>query len=337
MPPAVDLRRPAAALTFLALACGPGTITPPGNSGGAPPGPANRPPVVTVPPSATIAPVPEGGSTILSVTADDPDGDALGYAWTQTEPATPQGTFGSRTVRNPTWTAPAVTVDTVFTFQVSITDGQGGSLVQTFQLTVTHLDVNRPPTVSAITVSPAMPVAGDVVKLSITATDPDGDPLTITWTQPAPSTQGTFGTPTQPSTTWISPPLGVASLNFSLKVTVSDGKATSQEKTLTLTVKLPAYGTDIQPIWNARCTSCHPSDGQLDLRSASSYGQLVNVVQAGGGACAGQKRVDPASAASSSLLGWLTGACGTPMPPAGPLSAGEQVKVQSWVLGGAAP
>src|SRR5262249_46272011 len=151
--------------------------------------------------------------------ASDPDGDSLGYAWTQTSPATPQGTFSSRTIRNPVWTAPAVAADTVFTFEVTVTDGQGGSVDGTCGLTVTHVTVNNPPNVGAtIPVSPGSPVAGEMLPPSIPATDPDGDPLPIVWTQPQPTQQGTFGSPGNASTPWFSPPLGVDSLGFVFQV-----------------------------------------------------------------------------------------------------------------------
>ena len=39
-----------------------------------------------------------------------------------------------------------------------------------------------------------------------------------------------------------------------------------------------SYGRDIQPIFNAKCTSCHPvSYPYLDLRPGRSYRQLVRV------------------------------------------------------------
>ncbi len=339
MPGAVDARRHAGALALIALACGTGTITAPGGTGGPPPGPANHPPEISVAPAPTITPIVEGGTTLLSVTADDPDGDSLGYAWTQTSPTTPAGTFSVRTVRNPTWTAPAVAADTVFTFEVTITDGQGGSVTQSCQITVTHTTVNRPPSVSAtIAVSPAMPVAGEVVTLSITASDPDADPLTITWVQLSPAQQGTFGSPTQPSTTWVSPALGVDSLGFSLQVTVADGHNPPEQRQVTLTVSTPSYAGDVQPIWTAQCVSCHDAtqpDGQLPLVSGASRAALVD--QPMDGACIDATRVVPGDPAGSGLMDRLTGtSCGTRMPEGGnPLSAGELVMIQSWILRGA--
>src|SRR5262245_53302787 len=278
MPTVLDARRLARALALLALACGTGTITGPGGSTG-PPNPENHPPEITVAPAPTATPIAEGGSTLLSVTADDPDGDTLSYAWTQTSPASRRGSFSSRTVRNPVWTSPAVAQDTVFTFQVSVNDGQGGSTSPSCQVTVTHLTVNRPPNVSAsITVSPSMPVAGEPVSFSITASDPDGDPLTIAWTQTMPGTQGTFGSASSASTTWISPPLSVASLPFSFEVSVADGHNPPVKRQVTVTVSTPSYANNVQAIWTAKCVSCHGAtmpDGQLTLVAGSSHAALV--------------------------------------------------------------
>ena len=340
MPAEVNARRLAGALALIALACGTGTITGPGGTTGGPPPAGNHPPEITVPPAPSATPIPEGATTLLSVTADDPDGDSLGYAWTQTSPASPQGSFSSRTIRNPIWTAPAVAADTVFTFEVTIADGQGGSITATCQVTVTHVTVNPPPNVSAsISVSPAMPVAGDLVSLSITASDPDGDPLTIAWVQTSPAQQGTFGSPSAASTTWISPPLPVDSLLFTFQVSVSDGYNPAEVRQVTVTVSTPSYANDVQAIWNASCTvSCHKGstpDGQLSLETGSSYAALVN--QAMVKTCSDGTRVVPGAPSSSGLMDRLTGnSCGTRMPEGGnPLSAGELVTIQSWILRGA--
>jgi hypothetical protein len=337
----LDARRLAGVLALIALACGTGTITGPGGTtGGPPPGSGNHNPEVTVPAAPASTPIAEGGTTLLSVTADDPDGDSLGYAWTQTSPATPQGAFSARTIRNPTWTAPAVATDTVFTFDVTITDGQGGSTTGSCQVSVTHITVNRPPNVSAtISVSPAMPVDGEVVTLSITATDPDGDPLTITWAQTSPVQQGTFSNTDKASTTWFSPALDQDSVNFSFQVSVSDGHNPAAVRQVTIPVSTPSYANDIQAIWDAKCTvSCHKGatpDGQLSLVAGSSFAALVG--QPMFRSCSDTVRVVPQDPATSGLVDKLTGSsCGTRMPEGDPpLSAAELVMIESWIRRGA--
>jgi Bacterial Ig domain len=209
--------------------------------------------------------------------------------------------------------------------------------VASFTLTVIHVQQNQPPTVSTISVPSTAPVAGDDVPLSVTATDPDGDPLTIAWTQTAPVIQGTFSSTTIPSIVWRSPPLSSPTVTFSFQVTVSDGHNAPIQRTATVQVKAPGYAADIQPIWDAHCIGCHPSAGSLDLTLGNSWAQLVDQPQSAGGGCAGEKRVDSANPSASSLPKWLSGAtCGPQMPEGNPaLAAGDLVKVQSWIDNGA--
>jgi hypothetical protein len=182
-----------------------------------------------------------------------------------------------------------------------------------------------------------MPVAGETVTLSITANDPDGDPLTIAWEQTAPSQQGTFGSTSTASTTWISPPLGVASLPFSFQVSVSDGHNPPVVRQVTLTVTMPSYANDIRAIWNSKCMPCHDAtqaDGQLDLTAAVNVA-LVNVAMVH--SCTNTTRVIANQPNSSGLMDKLRGtSCGTRMPEgSNPLSAGELVMIESWILAGA--
>ena len=114
---------------------------------------------------------------------------------------------------------------------------------------------------------------------------------------------------------------------------------TFPSRTATVQVKAPAYAANIQPIWDAHCTTCHPSDGSLDLTAANSYAQLVDQIQAPtGGGCDGEKLVDTSAPSASSLPKWLSGiTCGSQMPKGNPaLSPGDLVKVQSWIDSGAA-
>jgi hypothetical protein len=54
---------------------------------------------------------------------------------------------------------------------------------------------------------------------------------------------------------------------------------TACEKVVFEPVEIPtvdvSYSADIQPIWDAKCTSCHPPTKDLDLNAAYSYNKLV--------------------------------------------------------------
>lgn len=104
-----------------ALGCGGGS----GSGGNGNTGGNNHAPFAG--PTATASAVVMGQSTQLQARASDQDGDPLTYSWTQTSPASPQGTFSSTTSDSPTWTAPAVSATTRFALAVTVSDGKGGT------------------------------------------------------------------------------------------------------------------------------------------------------------------------------------------------------------------
>lgn len=302
------------------------------------PAPNHAPTISQV--TATPDSVDEDSSTTLSVTASDPDNDALTYSWTQS-PAAPAGTFtGTGATR--TWKAPIVSTNTTFTLQVTVSDGKGGSTEGTTQVAVANVPaLNRAPSVdAAIAVSSASVIAGDTVNLSIGATDPDGDPLTYTWTT-NPAAQGTL-TATGSSAQWRSSDVGTAT-SFTLQVTVSDG-TDSVTRSVDVQVAVPQYARDIQPIWGV-CTGCHNSStgtrGGLNLDAGKSYASLVNVSAVGCGPTA-PKRVVPNQPDDSLLIQKIsndTPSCGSRMPQNNPSyfddNPGELTRIRSWILAGA--
>ncbi|MDI6872218.1 MAG: PKD domain-containing protein [Bacillota bacterium] len=101
-----------------------------GGGGGAPVG-GNQPPQITaVSPSSTPYAVNAGQTIPLSVTASDPDGDALSYAWTKTG-----GTLSATSGTAVNWTAPSSGSANV---TVTITDGKGGTASHTWTFNVSQ-------------------------------------------------------------------------------------------------------------------------------------------------------------------------------------------------------
>jgi hypothetical protein len=246
------------------------------------------------------------------------------------------GTFSSSSVSNPTWTAPDVNANGTYTLRVTITDGQGGSVQGSIDINVQK--VNRAPVVSASISGPTTLSAGNTGTFSITASDPDGDPLTYSWTQTAPATQGTFvGSRTGSSAQWYSPEVA-AQTSFTLSVSVTDGQSAAVVRTITLPVSVPRY-TEVQSVWSAgSCTGCHGGSGGLNLGAAVSYGNLVNATA---NACNPSQRVTPGDPDNSVLIRKMQGtSCGSRMPQNNPAffdtNPGLVIRVRSWILAGAA-
>jgi pimeloyl-ACP methyl ester carboxylesterase len=109
--------------------------------------------------------------------SSDPDNDVLNYKWT----APAEITLSSNTAINPTFTAPEVTTDTVYTFSLVVNDGTDNSLTDTIIVTVKQ--VNKAPIANA--------GSGQVVNENTLVTldgsassDPDNDILSYLWTAP---------------------------------------------------------------------------------------------------------------------------------------------------------
>ena len=83
------------------------------------PAPANRPPTANAGADQAVNP---GATVVLDGSASsDPDGDQISFSWRQT--AGPTITLQGASTANPSFNAPAVTTQTVLTFELRVSDG----------------------------------------------------------------------------------------------------------------------------------------------------------------------------------------------------------------------
>ena len=86
------------------------------------------------------------------------------------------------------------------------------------------------PIITSFTVSNSAPIIGDILTLTVAATDVDGDTISYLWTQSA-ECGGSFSAPTNPSTTWTAAQAGPCTLSVT-----TTSKALSDSRSVMLTV-----------------------------------------------------------------------------------------------------
>jgi hypothetical protein len=193
----------------------------------------NKPPTANAGPDQTVAP---GASVTLTGSGTDPNGDVLTYSWSQI--SGPAVTLSGASTAKASLTAPSVAIDTTLGFRLTVNDGKGGVATDDVNILV-HVSapVNHPPIANA---GPDQTVApGVTVTLKDSSTDPDGDPLTRSWSQisgPTVSLQGAMiatATFTAPSVT--------TSTSLGFRLTVNDGRGGTASDDVIVTVK-PSTG-----------------------------------------------------------------------------------------------
>jgi outer membrane protein OmpA-like peptidoglycan-associated protein len=190
---------------------------------GPPPPPPNRSPAVSCslnPPSVIAG---STDATTITAMASDPDGDVLGYTWMATA-GTLQGTGAQ--VR---W-VPADAAPGNYRVNLNVSDGRGGTVTCSVDVRVDPRP-NRPPTVS-LAGDRSTVLAGERVRFTATASDPDNDMLTYTWTTNGGQLSGT-GAIRDLDTTGLNPG------TYTVTVRVDDGRSGSADASATVTVQAP--------------------------------------------------------------------------------------------------
>lgn len=189
----------------------------------APPKP-NHPPVAAC--SAAQPSVYEGATdpVAIHVNATDADNDALTYSYTATG-GTVDGTGPD--VR---WNPSGLAIGN-YTVNAKVDDGHGGTASCATDIAVAKRP-NRPPVISCAPERNPI-IAGERVKIVSTASDPDGDPLTYSYTATGGQISGTGPSAQFDST-------GLAAGNYSITCTADDGRGGRTSAPTAVDVQQPA-------------------------------------------------------------------------------------------------
>jgi outer membrane protein OmpA-like peptidoglycan-associated protein len=190
---------------------------------GPPPPPPNHAPTVstTAEPTKVIA----GESAVVRAQANDPDNDQLTYTWTATGGKVDGS--GPEVHWNSADAAPGN-----YTVTVKVDDGRGGTATSSTQVSVEPRP-NRAPTVSSCAANPATVTAGQPVEITATASDPDNDQLTYSYSATGGKVSGT-GAQAQFDST------GLAPGHYTVTCHVDDGKGGVADGTADVEVQAPA-------------------------------------------------------------------------------------------------
>jgi outer membrane protein OmpA-like peptidoglycan-associated protein len=188
-----------------------------------PPPPPNRNPVAACAANPASVYAGSGDSVAVHVTASDPDNDTLTYSYTATG-GTVEGTGPDGR-----WTSTGLSAGN-YTVNAKVDDGKGGTATCSADIRV-EPKPNQPPTISCSTDrSPIQP--GERTGITSIASDPDGDPLTYSY-----SATGGQVTGTGPKAEFDS--TGLQAGSYTVKCSVSDGKGGTADASTNVDVQQP--------------------------------------------------------------------------------------------------
>jgi PKD repeat protein len=203
------------------------------------PPPVNRPPTVSAggPYSATA-----GETIVFAGTASDPDDDPLTITWAFGDGATGSGVAPSH----------VYTASGTFTAVITADDGRGAHVTASAAVSIADAPPppNRPPTVSAG--GPYSGTTGQPIGFAGAASDPDGDPLVLTWN---------FGDGSPPAVGSQASHAYASAGTYTSTLTANDGRGGITSSSAQVTVTTPTPGNHDPAIVSTPPTSA--TEGQL--------------------------------------------------------------------------
>ena len=188
-----------------------------------PPPPPNHPPVASCTADPTSVYAGSNDSAAIHVNANDPDNDQLTYTYTATG-GTVEGTGPEAR-----WNSSGLASGT-YTVNAKVDDGKGGTASCSADVQVQQKP-NQPPTISCSTDrSPIMP--GERTGITAAGNDPDGDPLTYSYTATGGQIVGT-GAKVEFDSTGLQPG------SYTVKCSVNDGKGGTADASTNVDVQQP--------------------------------------------------------------------------------------------------